>query len=121
MSEKGKFCHFSISSVTSFFSTALSQVALPLVIGGATGGAILIFCIMFLSYCIVINVKDRREYQSFKDNEQKLNWNENGTMMPGDLRSSIKQPERSSLKQRVSQRQSSVKFSSTDSTDKPVL
>ena len=51
---------------------------LQLVIGASGGAGLLLFLSVFLGYCIVMNVLDRREYKRFKEDNAAVWGNKDG-------------------------------------------
>merc|ERR1711890_12234 len=73
------------------------QVPMELLIGSSIGAGALLFLIGFLSYCIVINIRDRKEFRKFLREELDMQGNfvENPAFRAN--RSSIRKSIRKSL------------------------
>merc|ERR1712080_123389 len=75
------------------------QVPMELLIGSSIGAGALLFLIGFLSYCIVINIRDRKEFKKFLREQEELDMQGNFVENPAFRanRSSIRKSIRKSL------------------------
>jgi len=76
--------------------TCLTELPSALIVASAAGAGLLLFFIGFLTFCIMINIRDRQEYQRFKAAEKEMD--EQGKMKNNRaFRSSVRKSLRKSL------------------------
>jgi len=94
-----------------FDSTDRPQLLCPeklnmgLLMGSAGGAGLFLFIVGFLSFCIVINIRDRREYKRFIAEQNEV-WGQ------GNVHGNKLHKERSSMRQSIRNRMSRVSFKS---------
>ena len=76
-----------------------APINMGLLMGSAGGAGMFLFIIAFLSYCIVVNIRDRNQYKEFKEFERSA-WAD------GDIKGNKLHQEKSSLRQSIKNRMS---------------
>ena len=79
-------------------------INMALLMGSAGGAGMFLFIIGFLSYCIVINIRDRNQYKQFREFERSA-WEDNDNVKGNKLhqeKSSLRQSIKNRLSRRVS-------------------
>eukprot|EP00092_Neocalanus_flemingeri_P029584 GFUD01032130.1.p1 GENE.GFUD01032130.1~~GFUD01032130.1.p1 ORF type:complete len:633 (-),score=138.33 GFUD01032130.1:106-2004(-) len=80
-----------------------SKVNMALLMGSAGGAGLFLFIVGFLSYCIVINMRDRKEYKKFEEDNK-------GVWAEGNVKGNKLHKEKSSMRQSIRNRISRVSF-----------
>jgi len=81
------------------------KINMGLLMGSAGGAGLFLFIVGFLSFCIVINIRDRREYKRFIAEQEEV-WGQ------GNVHGNKLHKERSSMRQSIRNRMSRVSFKS---------
>ena len=79
------------------------KIDMTLLMGSAGGAGLFLFLIGFLSFCIVINLRDRREYKRFIAEQEEV-WGK------GNVKGNKLHKEKSSMRQSIKNRMSRVSF-----------
>lgn len=80
-----------------------TKVNMALLMGSAGGAGLFLFIIGFLTFCIVINMRDRKEYKRFMAEQEEV-WGK------GDVKGNKLHKEKSSMRQSIKNRMSRVSF-----------
>jgi len=80
-----------------------TKINMALLMGSAGGAGLFLFIIGFLTFCIVINMRDRKEYKRFMAEQEEV-WGK------GDVKGNKLHKEKSSMRQSIKNRMSRVSF-----------